>query len=246
MPGRTDNIRKNNRLKQYDYDFKAWNRSNENMGNRPSTKKSSPSRKDDYGGKSPGTVKTSKPKSTSLSERGYPSSTNPSSQPTVKKAKAGGGAPSPNQAVKRDAEPTTNRSSKADTIRQNAKLKSEGYETSGNPDSTRPTSQPTVKKPATSLSDRGYPSSTNPSSQPTKAYEEAFGKKNNGDWLKVNAGSARVGNKTETKKKGTWNAEEEMKKRREAAKAQGKGTWNAEEEMRKRREAAMAKKRGGK
>jgi hypothetical protein len=35
-----------------------------------------------------------------------------------------------------------------------------------------------------------------------------------------------------------------MKKRREDAKAQGKGSWNAEEEMRKRREAAMAKKKG--
>lgn len=49
---------------------------------------------------------------------------------------------------------------------------------------------------------------------------------------------------SKTLKKGNWNAENEMRKRREAAKAQGKGNWNAQEEMRKRREAAMAKKKG--
>lgn len=40
-----------------------------------------------------------------------------------------------------------------------------------------------------------------------------------------------------------FNSQDEMKKRREAAKAAGKGNWNAQEEMRKRREAAMANKR---
>lgn len=48
-----------------------------------------------------------------------------------------------------------------------------------------------------------------------------------------------------TKKKGTWNKEEVMRQRREAAKAAGKGNWNAEDEMRKRREAAQAKKAAG-